>query len=222
MKLAIVSGSVRLDAVQSALQQTHHEYEWLKRDPTRGTISVKGDFDLAVVIKKFRETDVECLADLCHQLPDGLPIILTEPKHFPGVLAKLTNETLRTDLMTADNCRVLAARSVNSHLLQCPPYRLDLSKGRIWVENSEAALTPREFDLAAFIFSRPNRTLDREWLMHAIWGVRDFVVTRTLDTHISRLRFKLELTGRYGWTLRSIYQRGYRLECPGPECCPKT
>ena len=222
MKLAIVSGSAQFGVIQSVLQQTHHEYEWMERDSTSGAFPPRSDHDLAVVVKNFRETDRDCLANLSRQLPDGLPVILTEPKHLAGVLAKLTPHTLHAGLMTAESCRVLGALSVHSHVLRCPPYRLDLSKSRAWVDNSEAALTPREFELAAFIFSRPNQTLERGRLMGAIWGTRDFVITRTLDTHISRLRNKLELTGQHGWTLRSIYQRGYRLECPGPDGCPKT
>ena len=38
------------------------------------------------------------------------------------------------------------------------------------------------------------------------------VSTRTVDTHVSRLRKKLELGGEHGWRLTAVYQHGYRLE----------
>jgi len=48
--------------------------------------------------------------------------------------------------------------------------------------------------------------------MERIWGRGSSSSTRTLDTHISRLRSDLGLTSENGWALQSVYQHGYRLE----------
>ncbi|MCD2088135.1 helix-turn-helix domain-containing protein [Halomonas meridiana] len=53
--------------------------------------------------------------------------------------------------------------------------------------------------------------LSRAHLLKLVWGIKGDVSTRT-DTHVSRLRRKLELDGRHGLRLRSVYQSGYRME----------
>ena len=45
-----------------------------------------------------------------------------------------------------------------------------------------------------------------------MWKISGSVATRTVDTHISRLRKKLMLNGENGWRLNAVYQHGYRLE----------
>ena len=92
------------------------------------------------------------------------------------------------------------------------PYRIDLVRRRIEIAGEEIPLTDREFDLALFLFRRRGRVVSREALLESIWNIRGDVATRTVDTHISRLRKKLGLGGEHGWRLNAVYQHGYRLE----------
>lgn len=92
------------------------------------------------------------------------------------------------------------------------PYRIDLVRRRIEVAGEEVVLTEREFDLVVFLFRRHGRVVSREMLLESIWNIRGDVATRTVDTHISRLRKKLGLDGEHGWRLSAVYQHGYRLE----------
>ena len=92
------------------------------------------------------------------------------------------------------------------------PYRIDLARRRIELAGDELALTEREFDLALFLFRRHGRVVSREMLLESIWNIRGDVATRTVDTHVSRLRKKLGLDGENGWRLNAVYQHGYRLE----------
>ncbi len=78
--------------------------------------------------------------------------------------------------------------------------------------NSEAVkLTNKEFELAAYLFRNAGCLVSRDYLMETIWGTRADLNTRTVDTHISRIRSKLGINPAAGWQLSSIYQRGYRL-----------
>ena len=52
----------------------------------------------------------------------------------------------------------------------------------------------------------------RAYLLEMIWGGNGDISTRTVDTHVSRLRRKLGLNGSRGLRLKSVYQYGYRLE----------
>lgn len=92
------------------------------------------------------------------------------------------------------------------------PYLLDTRRRRVGIDGREVELTQREFDLASFLFRRHGRIVSRDALLENVWNLSAAVSTRTVDTHVSRLRKKLELGGEHGWRLAAIYQHGYRLE----------
>ena len=92
------------------------------------------------------------------------------------------------------------------------PYRFDTVRRRVVVAGEEIPLTDREFDLVLFLVRRRGRVVSRETLLENIWNIRGDVATRTVDTHVSRLRKKLQLAGENGWRLNAVYQHGYRLE----------
>lgn len=96
--------------------------------------------------------------------------------------------------------------------IENPPYLIDLKRRRASLDGREIELTQREFDLAAFLFRRLGRIVSRDALLESVWNMSAQVSTRTVDTHVSRLRKKLELSGEHGWRLTAIYQHGYRLE----------
>lgn len=93
-----------------------------------------------------------------------------------------------------------------------PPYLIDARRRRISIDGREIELTQREFDLASFLFRRQGRIVGRDALLENVWNLSSAVSTRTVDTHVSRLRKKLDLNGEHGWRLAAIYQHGYRLE----------
>ena len=70
----------------------------------------------------------------------------------------------------------------------------------------------REYELALFMFRNAGRLLSRAHLREAVWGQGPDASSRSLDTHISRLRTKLDLRPRNGFLLSAIYGLGYRLE----------
>jgi len=97
-------------------------------------------------------------------------------------------------------------------MIELSPYRVDSRRRRISVAGREIELTQREFDLASFLFRRHGRIISRDALLENVWNLSAAVTTRTVDTHVSRLRKKLDLNGGKGWRLAAIYQHGYRLE----------
>ena len=91
-------------------------------------------------------------------------------------------------------------------------YHLDPKTHTISVNGEAIELTSREFDLAWFLFRNSGRVLSRGHILEAVWGSSPDLNTRTVDTHISRLRKKLNISEENGWRLKAIYQHGYRLE----------
>jgi two-component system phosphate regulon response regulator PhoB len=85
--------------------------------------------------------------------------------------------------------------------------RLDREAHRTWVEDEEVELTALEFRLLLTLHDRGNRVLSREKLLDDVWGIEADITTRTVDTHVKRLREKLGTAGRYVETVRGV---GYR------------
>jgi DNA-binding response OmpR family regulator len=96
--------------------------------------------------------------------------------------------------------------------LDVAPYAVDAKRRRVTLAGQDVDLTQREFDLASYLFRRQGRIVSRDALLENVWNLSAAVSTRTVDTHVSRLRKKLELGGEHGWRLAAIYQHGYRLE----------
>lgn len=71
-------------------------------------------------------------------------------------------------------------------------------------------LPHKEFEVARLLFGHLGRPLSREQLKHSVWA--DDVNSRTIDTHISRVRVRLGLTFENGFQLQAIYGFGYRLD----------
>jgi len=96
--------------------------------------------------------------------------------------------------------------------LEAAPYIIDFGSRRIAVAGKAVELTQKEFDLASFLFRNIGRVISRGHILESVWGQSSQITTRTVDTHISRIRNKLELSPENGWKLSAIYQHGYRLE----------
>ncbi|MFB9867011.1 response regulator transcription factor [Vreelandella sulfidaeris] len=95
----------------------------------------------------------------------------------------------------------------------CPDlFTLHTEEHYISVAGKAVDLTEREYQLAALFLSKIGELITRAHLLELVWGIKGDVSTRTVDTHVSRLRRKLELDGRHGLRLRSVYQAGYRME----------
>ena len=97
--------------------------------------------------------------------------------------------------------------------LDVGPYSLNSGKQALSLRGEKISLTNREFELANFFFRHAGKMISRGHILEAIWGIDNkSVSTRTVDTHVSRLRKKLKLSEENGWKLSAIYQHGYRLE----------
>ncbi len=91
------------------------------------------------------------------------------------------------------------------------PYQINNQEHSISLEGNTIKLTHKEFELAAHLFRNAGVLVSRQSLLERIWGTTAELNTRTVDTHISRIRSKLGINPGVGWQLASIYQRGYRL-----------
>ena len=84
---------------------------------------------------------------------------------------------------------------------------LDLSRHKVWLSGTEVELTAIEFKLLRYLLETKGRVQTRDTLLDKVWGYDAFVTTRTVDTHVKRLREKLGKFENYIETVRGI---GYR------------
>jgi two-component system, OmpR family, phosphate regulon response regulator PhoB len=103
--------------------------------------------------------------------------------------------------------RSVVPRAEPSELLAFGRLRVDRSAPRVWVDDAEVELTALELKLLLTLFDRKNRVQSRAVLLDDVWGIRADVTTRTVDTHVKRLREKLGVAGDYIETVRGV---GYR------------
>ena len=97
---------------------------------------------------------------------------------------------------------------------QVGPIKVDVDAHRVFVDGLEVTLTPLEFRLLATFMARLGRVQSREQLLEDVWEMSPEVETRTVDTHVKRLREKLGSGRDLLETVRGI---GYRLVDPAEQ-----
>lgn len=127
-------------------------------------------------------------------------------------LAKPVREEVLTARIEAILRRLRPPTLPMDERLSLGPYTLQRAGCLVTFGDQIVTLTNREFELAALFFANPNRPLARQYVLECLWGKGADHLTRTLDTHVARLRTKLKLGPSTGVRLNTLYGFGYRLE----------
>jgi two-component system alkaline phosphatase synthesis response regulator PhoP len=85
--------------------------------------------------------------------------------------------------------------------------RIDRSSYKVFVDDREIFFPRKEFELLSFLASHPGKIYSRDTLLNEVWGSDTFVVERTVDVHIFKLREKL---AKYGERIETVKGVGYR------------
>lgn len=97
----------------------------------------------------------------------------------------------------------------NDRQITAGPVVIDCSSHRVTVGGSEIELTSTEFKLLLYLAEHSGRVMKRELLLQDVWGYNFVGDTRTVDTHVTRLRNKL---GEAGDMIKTVRGFGYKLE----------
>jgi DNA-binding response OmpR family regulator len=95
-------------------------------------------------------------------------------------------------------------------VLKVGPLMIDLETRTTRLYAREIALRRMEFELLVQLAREPERVFAKDELLRAVWGYRSSAATRTLDSHASRLRRKLNVDGSRRWVI-NVWGVGYRL-----------
>ena len=154
------------------------------------------EWDTPIVFVTSRDSE----DDMVRMLNQGADDYLVKPIHQPVLLARINAVTRRLQ------------KGNTQEVLSLNEFRIDPESRLITRHGEPVKLTEKEFKLVTLIFQNVGRLLSRDHILSSVWGYDSSLNTRTVDTHISRIRKKLELFPEQGWRLSSIYHQGYRLE----------
>lgn len=100
-----------------------------------------------------------------------------------------------------------AQAPVDEESIEFGVLKIDRAAHRVWIHGEEVELTPLEFRLLVTLYERRNRVQSRGSLLDDVWDMHSELTTRTVDTHVKRLREKLGEARNYVETVRGV---GYR------------
>ncbi|MGH8778493.1 response regulator transcription factor [Paraburkholderia sp.] len=230
--LLVEDDSPQAEAVRAALTNARHEITRVDTGEKAVIFLEKNFVDLVILDWRLPGmSGLEVLGWIRHRLGDQ-----------PGVLF-LTSKVLEIDIVQALEsgadeyivkpfrqseliARVNALRrrlsndAQSSSTLRLGRYVLDIHNRHFLLDGQLVTLTDKEFDMAVVMFKHPGRIISRDLLARLAWGREHDGASRTIDTHISRIRRKLSLGYASGVRLVSVYTHGYRLiesdlEAPG-------
>jgi two-component system, OmpR family, response regulator RegX3 len=160
---------------------------------------VRENFDWRIPIVFVTARDLE--DDIVRALEEGADDYIVKPAKQRELLARL-NAVVRRAAPVDEGQTSIASE----------PFLIDLANHQIQRNGERIEVTQKEYELIVFLFRNIGRVLSRAHILESVWGRNPDINTRTVDTHVSRIRSKLSLAPEQGWKLSSIYQHGYRLE----------
>lgn len=157
-----------------------------------------------IIIISARATEVHRILGL--EL--GADDYLAKPFSVLELVARVRALLRRTEAM-ARNAHADSGR------LELGALRIDPLARLVQVAGKPVELTPREFDLLYFFARHPGRVFSRLELLNQVWGYQHDGYEHTVNTHINRLRIKIEANAADPRNILTVWGRGYKLVAPG-------
>jgi len=206
----LASADYRCDSFQqsvdllAAMRNTEYDLvllDWQLPDMNGDEVlrQLRGHFGYAIPVILFTSRNQE--EDLVQGLQAGADDFISKPLRPAELLARI-NALLR---------RAQPATSAHS-TFSVGAYHIDPVERIIKLDGYNIVLAPKEFDLAVLFFRNIGRLLSRDVLAESVWNREIPATSRTLDTHLSNIRQKLQLRAQHGVRLSSSYALGYRLD----------
>lgn len=101
-------------------------------------------------------------------------------------------------------------------IVRYPGLEISLDNYQVSIDGKSVTFTPKEVEILYLLASNPGQVFDRETILSRIWGYDYFGDTRTVDTHIKRIRQKIDAED-HAYSLLTVYGVGYKFEPGNPE-----
>jgi two-component system OmpR family response regulator len=139
----------------------------------------------------------------------GADDYLVKPFSVLELVARVKALLRRSDAMTKHKRNEAGALELNG-------VRLDPITRQAFVEGRPLDLTPREFDLLYFFVKHPEKVFSRLDLLNQVWGYQHDGYEHTVNTHINRLRAKIEADPADPARILTVWGKGYRFASGAP------
>ena len=223
MRIAILEDDPdQLALLKHWLALENHDLHGFLRGQALVQQAGRESFDLYILDWQVPDlSGIEVLEWLRRRVPESVPILFTTVRNSEEDIVFALNsgaddymiKPLRKAELIARVTAILrrAYPRPRETRLSIPPYELDLERREMSRSGQRIDVTPKEFDLCAFLFRNTGRLLSRGHLLQAVWGKDARVHTRTVDTHVSQVRKKV-FAAHADYLLNPVYNYGYRLE----------
>jgi DNA-binding response OmpR family regulator len=214
--------ALQLDIVRSWLEGEGHEVH----GAASGTEALRalddGPFDLAILDWNVPDISGEEVLKHIRERHDGLPVMfataIDEEREVAHILTLGADDYRVKPLRRLEFLARVNALARRAGVRDAPaaedlaPYELRREPRAVLLAGLEVRMSDRMTDLAFYLFDKRGEIVSRKEIFRRVWGLSKPIESRTIDTFVSRLRGALELDGRHGWRIVSVYQHGYRLE----------
>lgn len=110
-----------------------------------------------------------------------------------------------------------APGSTAPHTLTIDTLSISMESASVTIEGHPVALTRKELEILYTLAEGSGKLFSRDTLLSQLWGYDYFGDSRTVDSHVKRLRAKLDAFPHPGWQIKTIWGMGYRFEVTGDE-----
>ncbi|WP_196593618.1 response regulator transcription factor [Pectinatus sottacetonis] len=132
----------------------------------------------------------------------GADDYIVKPFSPAEVMARVRAVLRRMDTTSSDK----------KHILKYDTMVIDLDSYAVTIDEKDVSLTKKEIELLWLLASNYGKVFSRDNLLDSIWGYDYFGDTRTVDSHIKRLRAKLNTKSIYGKMIKTVWGVGYKFE----------
>ncbi len=193
-------------SAEDALKLKLTNYDLLLLDVMMGEIS---GFKMASMMKKNKETaDIPIIFITAKDTENdtitgfnlGADDYISKPFSLREVILRVKAVLRRTSSTSNENAEKLTYKGLV----------IDIPKKKVTIDDEEVALTKKEFEILLFLLQNQGRVFSREDILARVWHDEVYVLDRTIDVNITRLRKKI---GEYGQCIVTRLGYGYCFEC---------
>jgi two-component system, OmpR family, response regulator len=163
-------------------------------------IRASGDY-LAILMLTAKSTELDRVLGL----EMGADDYLTKPFSVPELMARIKALFRRMDAMNGSTTDIS-----RDELIEWDELRIDVNKRSVSVAGHSVDLTAREFDLLLFFARHPGRVFSRIQLLDKVWGYQHDGYEHTVNSHINRLRSKIETDPAQPRYVLTVWGVGYK------------
>lgn len=221
--LLVEDDPAHAEAIQFAMRQAGHTINKIDRGEGAVRFLKSNEVDLVVLDWQLPGMNgLEVLQWIRRNLGSGIAVLFVTSRMLEADIVQALDagaddyvvKPFRTIELVA-RIGALLRRSMRAgkteNVITIGPYVIDITRRNLSLHGKTVVLTAKEFEVAAYLFANTERVVSKDVLVKLAWGRELDSTSRTVDTHIYRLRRKLSLRPENGVLLSTVYTHGWRL-----------